>query len=426
MRARLAVRVTTISGLSLATSTFRDYPKISRHEVTVRCSFESRMDQPRPVRANGVGRRSRSAAFQASRAMRFALRVETLESRLTPAAVFTYTDVDGDSVTVRTNRGTDAELAAIISLAPEGIGQELQRIDFSLNAPVFAGTNLSVTARRTAAAGDGRVNVGYIDASFTDGGTSLDLGKIVVRGDLGQIDAGDPPASSLGVRSISVQSLGQFGTSTQAPGGNLNSDIQGRLGLLKVAGSVTNSRISSDNFGAVNIGGSLVGGNIDGSGPIGPVRIGGNIEGGLSGNTGVIRTTGIGGTLASLRIGGSLIGGAGDQSGCITSARAMGPINIRGNIEGGGGTLAGGIDSDRTLSRVIVAGSLSGGAGPASGRIFSGGPMGRVRINGSIVGGTVTRQALSSAAKRWRTSTLWGTSLGAASPRLSSSITAPS
>jgi hypothetical protein len=92
--------------------------------------------------------------------------IELLEARIAPAAVFTYTDVDGDDVTIKTSKGTNADLVAILTRVPTGLGEELQRIDFSA-APldgagksVFHGTNLSITAKRTSAGGDGRVNVG--------------------------------------------------------------------------------------------------------------------------------------------------------------------------------------------------------------------------------------------------------------------------
>ena len=38
--------------------------------------------------------------------------VELLESRIAPAAIYHFTDVDGDLVTIKTSKGTDAQLAA--------------------------------------------------------------------------------------------------------------------------------------------------------------------------------------------------------------------------------------------------------------------------------------------------------------------------
>jgi hypothetical protein len=41
--------------------------------------------------------------------------VEPLETRIAPAAIFTFIDVDGDAVTVKTSKGTNADLAAVIT-----------------------------------------------------------------------------------------------------------------------------------------------------------------------------------------------------------------------------------------------------------------------------------------------------------------------
>lgn len=75
-----------------------------------------------------------------------AVNIELLESRIAPAT-FTYADVDGDFVAIKTSKGTDGELAVILTLAPEGLGMELREIDLSANAAVFFGTDLTVTAK---------------------------------------------------------------------------------------------------------------------------------------------------------------------------------------------------------------------------------------------------------------------------------------
>src|SRR5262249_27596031 len=58
--------------------------------------------------------------------------IEPLEARIAPAAVFTFTDVDGDLVTVKTSKGTNDQLAALITphLVPAGSlgGKQLQEI----------------------------------------------------------------------------------------------------------------------------------------------------------------------------------------------------------------------------------------------------------------------------------------------------------
>ena len=59
------------------------------------------------------------------------MNIEPLESRIAPAATFTYADVDGDFVTIKTTKGNDGELSAILTLVPEGLGMELREIDFN-------------------------------------------------------------------------------------------------------------------------------------------------------------------------------------------------------------------------------------------------------------------------------------------------------
>ncbi len=314
------------------------------------------------------------------------MNIEPLEARISPAAVVTFTDVDGDLVTVKTSKGATADLAAILTLVTEGLGKRLQEIDFSLNGAVFTGTNLSVTAKRTGVGGDGLVNVGYIDASTGNGGAALDLGLISIRGDLGRIDAGDANTATAAVKGLSVQSMGQFGTSTQGSG-TLGTNISGALGFLKVAGNVKEVVFRVGSVGSVTIGGSLVGGTGGGEilsdGAIGPVKIGGNIEGSSSSpfDQGSIFA---GGTLASVTVGGSLIGGADTFTGSIQSYGAMGPVKIGGDVMGGSSAFTGSISSRSKIASVAVGGSLL-----AAGSIYSDHAVGSVTIGGSIIAGTI-------------------------------------
>lgn len=320
--------------------------------------------------------------------------IEPLESRIAPAAVFTYTDVDGDLVTVKTSKGTNAGLAARLTLADSGLGKQLQKID--IGDSIFAGTNITITAKPQDVTGDGvkdgdgLVNVGYIDASASGGGTARNVGVITIRGDLGRIDAGDYDLHAPAVKGINVQSMGQFGTSTQQAGGSLESNLNGSLGSLKVAGNVKDVFLDvTPTIGPVTIGGSLIGGGGDFAGTIlctstmGAVKIGGNIEGGDGFNSGLIDAS----KLTGITLGGSLFGGAGTQSGVISSNDAMGSVKIGGNIEGGSGLSSGRVRSSGTLAGITLGGSLIGGSGDDSGAIFSFGAMGAVKIGGNIEGG---------------------------------------
>ncbi len=344
----------------------------------------------------------------------FLSRIEPLEARIAPAAVFTYIDVDGDLVTIKTSKGNNNQLADIVVpfLSSEGVpnGQELQQIDFSMNAAVFKGTDLSVTAVRSNGAGDGRVNVGYIDATSPDDGASLDLGNVKISGDLGRIVAGDDTATTPGVKSLTVGSVGRYGTDTQAGGGNLNSTITGALPSLVVKGDFADGSLIVSNgmtpgagkIGSIAIGGSLIGGAtavtgyISAAGGIAKVNIAHDLQGGIGSSSGQIFT---GAKLGSVTIGGSLIGGAGFHSGRL-QAGSIGTVLIKGSLVGGsqGSVMmddaTGSIESAGSIGSVTIGGSILGGNDPASATIRA--------VNGSItnltVGGDIIGRGARSAA----------------------------
>src|SRR6516162_5605077 len=114
------------------------------------------------------------------------LNVEVLETRVAPAVLVvnphtaTYTDVDGDQVTIKVSSG-DLHTATFASVAG-GLGEQLRLID--LHNGGFDNANLTVSVVK-ARGGDGLANIGYINS------TGHDLGNVMVPGDLGQIDAGE-------------------------------------------------------------------------------------------------------------------------------------------------------------------------------------------------------------------------------------------
>src|SRR5437868_2379765 len=73
-----------------------------------------------------------------------------------------------------------------------------------------------------------------------------------------------------GLAAQTVQSLGRVGTNTQAAGGSLTSNISGTLGTLTVRSDIVGATLNANggNLGAVNVGGSLIGGPSIGSGVI--------------------------------------------------------------------------------------------------------------------------------------------------------------
>src|SRR5262249_32068519 len=139
--------------------------------------------------------------------------------------------------------------------------QQLRTIDLTGVGAAAAGTNITTGATPSAlTGGDGYAALGQINA------TGIDLGTVTIDGDLGRVVAGDATTSTSGLKGLTVQSLGRFGTSTGAS--DLNTLIQGRLDFLKVKSDVQEASVSvqggvDGRLGSVTIGGSLIGGALN-------------------------------------------------------------------------------------------------------------------------------------------------------------------
>ncbi len=171
----------------------------------------------------------------------------------------TYTDPDGDKVTVTTSAGIFTP--ELFVMRKEGFGFQLESL--TLTNPTFTKTNLTFSAIQRDANqdgmtdGDGSVNVGAIDA------TGVDLGKVKIAGDLGQIDAGDGNPARAALALLKVRSLGTHGTATQnAATASLHGALAGDLGKLKVKGDVA-SGVTLAVEGRLGTG--IIGGNLDGA-----------------------------------------------------------------------------------------------------------------------------------------------------------------
>jgi hypothetical protein len=329
------------------------------------------------------------------------LAAEPLESRDAPATLVNpttvvYTDVDGDTVTVRTTKGTfDLASNFLVADADPGpaVREQLQRL--TVSDAEFEGASLTITAVRSAqTGGDGSANVGEVNASFRH------LGTVSVDGDLGQIDLGDSAAGSVALRSLVVRSMGRFGLSTQAAGGSLDSAVAGTLGALTVKGDLVGANVGAVSAGArignVRVGGSLFGtgagqGQIVANAAIGSVLIGGDVRGGGGSNSGRIA----GGRIGPVTIGGSLIGGGAAGSGTVRSFTGdIGLVKVGGSLLGGADQFAGSIVAlAGKIAGVTVAGSLVGGTGVDSASVFAVGSLGPVTIGGDVRGSPVTRSA---------------------------------
>ncbi len=385
--------------------------------------------------------------------------IEPLEGRIAPAMLLdartlVYFDPDGDRITVAFSRDVfDLDPSHSVSLAADlrnvfkftagfahvggpdvngDVPQQLQLIDLGQVSPAtvngafvsrVAGTSLTITAEKQIVnsnlVGDDFAAIGAIKG----GGNSLK--NVFVDGDLGQIDCG-AGNSKIGLKSLRVQSIGKFGTSTQIqvampdathPAPDLESRINGRVKLIKVAedmggyihvvdattfsNNVTNitQRATIDN---IVIRGSLMGnatvaatsdntGHVDAY-DIGKVKIGTTVADGIFGgggaNSGAVTA---GNSIRSVTVTGDIVGGAKDNAGSIFSVGTLGPVSVGGDLNGGDGLRSGVIRSGGRMGSVaigsdVAGGDVKGGVGDTSGVILSGGGLGKVRIFGDITG----------------------------------------
>ncbi len=360
---------------------------------------------------------------------RFLPRIEPLESRIAPAATFTFTDVDGLMATVTSSKGTSVQLEQVCKTVASGMGMQLQEIRLNELADVFAGTSLSVV-KGTVTDAD-VVNVGYINA------TGISLGKVVIDGDLGQIDAGATStvntklsdgttpvtlevARGPSVRGLTVGSMGALGTTTQAGGGSLLSTLVGKVTSLTVKGDFKDAQLqilgttvdpepmvstrydALGDIGNVVIGGSLLGGgtaysgSINAKGDVGNIHVSGSILGGQGDNSGAIigeRQVGFVKIDGDLK-GGVLTGpGTSDYAGRVFSGGLMGSVTIGGQLVGGDGIESGNVSSAFGIGSVTISyqtgvDSVIGGSGLRSGAVGTGGNIGKIVVNGNIKGGT--------------------------------------
>jgi hypothetical protein len=326
--------------------------------------------------------------------------LESLEPRVAPAAfvdatTVTYTDPEGDLVTVASSHPIFDSALTGFTFAPSGVGEQLQALVLGHNA---AKASLSFTAAMQGVTGDGHVNVGRISAT-SGGGT--DLGAATIDGDLGQIDVGDMSIKTPGLRSLTVLSLGSEGLASQGGGGDLVSTITGSLGKLTVLADVVGAEIvtaggAAANIGPVFIGGSLIGGAvvadsgaIVSAGNIGPVTIHGSIVGGGADDSGRVESQG---TLGRTSIAGSVIGGAGDHSGALTCVEKSGTFTLGGEVRGGDGIQSGNVYLGKA-TKITVNGSIHGGPGQISGQV------GCASAKSILVGGDITGGATQSSGR---------------------------
>ncbi len=332
--------------------------------------------------------------------------LEPLESRIAPAAIIgtggktaTFTDVDGDLVTVTTTRGVlDAGMFAFNS---QNLGEQLAFLHLDSS---FKGANISVTAKPQAGAGDGLANVVELTAP-------VDLGKVRIDGDLCSLEVGDNDAAVRGLGSLTVNSLGLLGHIDNYVAGTVYAHHS--AGKITVLGDDYSVSIGSDGgFGAIKIGGSLIGGDsaTDGEvfvgGRVGSILIGGSLVGGngqagaslFLNDVGKIAVGGslhgfaqgtasiLAGNIGSLTIGGNVEGAFGNGSASVRGT-VVGSITIRGDVLGGTGMDSAEVRANASLGKLVIGGSVRGGTNDNSGFVYVNGDCQSASVGGEVVGG---------------------------------------
>lgn len=210
--------------------------------------------------------------------------IETLESRIAPAAVFTYTEGDGDKVTIKTTaKISNADFEAFMGSIENTVFADGDLTSLYLEDPIFRDTSLTVTVKK-AGDGNGQASIGNIYSPF-------DLKNVVIKGDLEAIQVGDANYATLGLGKLTVNKLGSSEDSSYFAG----------AGSIKILGDLVGGMSTAEdtNIGSVKISGNVEANGYVGANRINSLMIGGDVRGRISV-----------GTLDSVRVAGSLIGGS--------------------------------------------------------------------------------------------------------------------
>jgi hypothetical protein len=307
--------------------------------------------------------------------------IEILESRIAPAAVFHYTDENGDRVSVKTSKGTSADLASICGVK----NGHLNVIDFSQSSGIaaeFAGTDITITD-----GGHNRVDIGVIVAHGSDASLNLALGNVSIAGSLGSISAGTGSGKAIGT--LSMKALNGDPTAYA-------SHIYGSIDIAKIAGALTGKLTVDDNIGTLRIG-KLLGQSLTESGYVGAdnittLKVKNGIFGGNGTNSGFVSVSG---EITTTTVG-KILGGGGSGSARL-QASTFGSITVNGDIKGGSGTASAEIYAPSgSFQTLLVKGGVLGGQGAQSGRVVQTGSAqadGSVVIKGNLQAGAGTGSA---------------------------------
>lgn len=284
--------------------------------------------------------------------------LEILEPRIAPATLtgqaLTYTDLDGDHVTVTISKGallpTDFTFNTGGVTGDNSTPQQLQLINLALATGVD-GADITVKVQK-APTGDGLAAVGRITAGLHS------LGNIKIAGDLADLDCG-PLAGTVAVGAVSVHSIGQFGATTEPAGSDEEWSIVGAMGSLTVARDVRDAWI-----------------HVTGGGSLGPVTIGGSLLGGSLAHSGSITTAG---SIGPVKIGKDMRASGGDETGKIDVSGDMVSLTV-------GGSIRGALNHSNTMT--------DGDSVTHSGQVFVKGGLGKIMVAGSMTAGSLTSGAI--------------------------------
>jgi hypothetical protein len=267
-----------------------------------------------------------------------------------------------------------------IDLTPKVVAHRAADYSHSEGAPL---------AQAVLETSDGFVNLAFINAA------GIDLGDVVVGGNLGKIVAVDNKLGTAGLESLTVESLGALDGMGSVNAESMTSQITGSLKKLNVVHDINEAILwvsggkKADLLDA-HVGGDLVGGDFDYSGSIyvdGTIKkavVDGDIVGGSDIRAGLIHAEN---GIKSLTIGGDIVGGSAYGAGRVEGVGGIGTIDVRGGVHAGTDEYAGSIYSTKDIKSVAIGENLLGGDDRGSGAVFADTKIGKAVVHGSLEGG---------------------------------------
>ena len=308
----------------------------------------------------------------------------------------TFTDVDGDLVTVKTTAGTfdTTNFRVFLEFGAVTGGGRFSMLD--LSDEEFDGANITITANRSVTlGGDGLVNLGFLDA------TGVDLGVFSLKGDLGRVKLGDGTGAS--ATSFTVSSMGVYGMSTQVGVPNSTvSHVTGELPLLTISGDVAGITLNASSLGTAKITGNVEGATFQIIGEVGSI-----VPGATSGTYKVLGGIKINGDVehSNLEVGGNVstlsIDGTvrycylkSNGFGSIATGATTGSVKINGGISITGSLLNSSIRTDGDLAKLGVGRRLDGSTVSARGTDAPADDVAAQTIGAITVGGRVSHSSI--------------------------------